>query len=305
MTKKLLPFILLFLTINTNASSFNSKDLNVIYGNDDRHEVDEYYDQNYIEKAHSVAIRISNQNLSDEENNSGFVKFSSKKYSEIVPQLCKNERFYDQPNVGDCSAFLVSPNKIVTAGHCMIGESTCSSYKWVFDFKKGVTHFEKKNIYACKQIISHKYIYTDKEVSDYAVIELDREVSDRAPLVHRKYGRAAIGTPLLVIGHPMGLPMKISDGGEISRMNTIENEDKFQSWILRENYFTANLDSYAGNSGSPVFNKNTGKVEGIIVQGAEDFTYDEKEQCLRSQRRTNSHLETFEKVMRITKIPGI
>jgi V8-like Glu-specific endopeptidase len=99
--------------------------------------------------------------------------------------------------------------------------------------------------------------------------------------------------------------MKISDGGKISRMNTMENKKKINSWFLRKNYFTANLDTYAGNSGSPVFNKNTGKVEGIIIQGAEDFFYNEENNCIKSQRRSNSHSESYEKVMRITKIPGI
>ena len=36
-------------------------------------------------------------------------------------------------------------------------------------------------------------------------------------------------------------------------------------------YFTANLDTYRGNSGSPVFNAITHKVEGVLVRGEQDF----------------------------------
>jgi hypothetical protein len=37
-------------------------------------------------------------------------------------------------------------------------------------------------------------------------------------------------------------------------------------------FFVANLDTYGGNSGSPVFNSETHKVEGILVRGETDFT---------------------------------
>jgi hypothetical protein len=36
-------------------------------------------------------------------------------------------------------------------------------------------------------------------------------------------------------------------------------------------YFRANLDTYGGNSGSAVFDANTGVVEGILVRGENDF----------------------------------
>jgi V8-like Glu-specific endopeptidase len=187
----------------------------------------------------------------------------------------------------------------------MIDESECSSNKWVFDFKEGITQFSKNNVYSCKKIIAQKYIYSEKEVNDYAVIELDRNVLGRAPLAHRKYGHVPLNTPLLVIGHPMGLPMKITDGAWVSRMNETERLRKIHSWFLRANYFIANLDSYAGNSGSPVFNKKTGKVEGILIQGTEDFIFNGSMNCLESQHLSNSYLNTFEKVMRITKVPEI
>ena len=38
-----------------------------------------------------------------------------------------------------------------------------------------------------------------------------------------------------------------------------------------DGYFVANLDTYGGNSGSPVFNSDTHEVEGILVRGERDF----------------------------------
>lgn len=302
------------ISLNLSASLIHSqpnsiiklpKNTELIYGNDDRYEADDYYDKNFIEKGKSVAIRISSRRLTEDREDSSFFTFPLRKLSQAIPNICPSERFVDQYSVGECSGFLIAPNKIVTAGHCMMTPEDCSSNKWVFDFKENTTRFNKSNVYSCKKIISQKLVYDEKEVNDYAVIELDRPVTDRLPLARRKAGIALLGTPLVVIGHPLGLPMKITDGARISRMNNIERENKFQSWLLRENYFTANFDSYAGNSGSPVFNKETGKVEGILVQGADDFVFNEEKNCLESVHLSNSHLNTYEKVMRITKVPGL
>ena len=42
---------------------------------------------------------------------------------------------------------------------------------------------------------------------------------------------------------------------------------------VHRNFFVANLDTYAGNSGSPVFNTDTGLIEGILVRGEQDFVF--------------------------------
>ena len=43
--------------------------------------------------------------------------------------------------------------------------------------------------------------------------------------------------------------------------------------VDKSGYFVANLDTYGGNSGSAVFNTDTGLVEGILVRGENDFVY--------------------------------
>jgi len=291
--------------LNASLPKMDTVNTGLIYGKDDRYEVDNYTDNDFIEKANSVALRIPNKRLSEDREDSAFLNFPHRKLAQAIPEICPNERFIDQYTVGDCSGFLIARNKLVTAGHCMVTEQECSSNKWVFGFKEGMTQLKKEDVYSCKKIIAQKFIYSEKEVNDYAVIELDRPAHLRTPLAHRRFGHVFLNTPLLVIGHPLGLPMKITDGARVSRMNVNELERPFHSWLLREYYFTANLDAYAGNSGSPVFNKNTGKVEGILVQGAEDFIYNQERKCKESNHLTDSHLNTYEQVMRITKVPGI
>lgn len=294
----------------TLSSSLGAKQLNpdfsgdLIYGNDDRVEIDQYPDTRFIQKAQSVAIRVSKRRLTEDRNNPERILFPNIPLETSMPQICPDERFVDQVSLGSCSGFLVNNKTLVTAGHCVMNERECNDNRWVFGFKGDTTELAANQVYSCKKIITQKYIYSAKEISDYAVIELDRPVKNYRPLELRKFGRVLLNTPLVVIGHPLGLPMKATDGAVVTRMNEIEREAPIKSFLLRSHYFTANLDSYGGNSGSPVFNKKNGKVEGILIQGAEDFFYNKEKDCLESNKFSDSHLNTYEKVMRINKIPG-
>ena len=62
----------------------------------------------------------------------------------------------------------------------------------------------------------------------------------------------------MVIGHPTGLPTKISANGKVN-LNTE---------VTR---FSTSLDTFHGNSGSAVFDAVTGQVEGILIMGKNDY----------------------------------
>jgi V8-like Glu-specific endopeptidase len=277
----------------------------LIYGKDNRVEIDLYQEPEFVEMSHSVAVRVSNKRLTEDRNNSERILFPFITLKSSMPSLCEDERFRDQVSLGSCSGFLVGPKTLVTAGHCIKNMLDCDSNKWVFGFTKETTELEKKQVYSCKKIIAQKNVYDEKEVSDYAVIELDREVDGYVPLKLRKFGRVLINTPLVVIGHPLGLPMKATDGAKVNRMNDEERKNTLKSFLLRSHYFNANLDAYGGNSGSPVFNKRNGQVEGILIQGETDFVFNQEKECHESRKLSDSHHNAFEKVMRINKVPGI
>ena len=69
----------------------------------------------------------------------------------------------------------------------------------------------------------------------------------------------------MVIGHPSGLPTKVAEGASVRSVDTA--------------FFTANLDTYGGNSGSAVFNSLSGEVEGILVRGETDYVFDNERSC--------------------------
>ena len=277
----------------------------VIYDKDSRTESRLYPDEKFRELRKAVAIRVQDYRLEQRNDGSGLIDFTKITLEEMAPDMCGTERYKQQYSLGNCTGFIVDEKTLVTAGHCMFSEVDCESYKWAFGFEDNTEVLKEENVYSCKKIISQSFEYNESKVSDYAVIELDRPVKGIKPLKMRKYGRPLIGTSLVVIGHPLGLPLKTADGARVSSLNEKERENILGSLKLRKNYLEANLDTYGGNSGSPVFNKRTGKVEGILIQGYEDFEWDEKEQCEKSINLKGGLFNSYEKIMRINKIPAL
>jgi hypothetical protein len=90
------------------------------------------------------------------------------------------------------------------------------------------------------------------------LIRIDRPVTNHAIAQIRQTARIADDQEVHVIGHPVGLPTKVAGGAAV-------RENKQPA------FFVANLDTYGGNSGSPVFNSSNHVVEGVLVRGDTDF----------------------------------
>lgn len=286
----------MFLNAN-NAAAYISKMpiSSAIYGHDDRYDVELYPDSEIAELAHATAGQVAT--LSLKKNYNGDYDFDLTSAGK-KKMFCPEERFYNQTSVAACSGFLVAPNLLVTAGHCMREQGDCKNFKWVFGYNKGSVSFKQSQIYSCKKIIASKESSTIFHTADFAIIELDRAVKNVRPLEIRTEGRAHAGDRIAVIGHPSGLPTKIIDG-EVSKWDIIEKITFPFALIRRVNYFTANVDTYAGNSGSAVINMSTKKVEGILVSGANDYKFDTERLCRYSVKYSNNEDFVFEKVIKI------
>ena len=258
-----------FITVTVLASMSltafaNTKGMDVIYGEDNRKDVFESTDSALVELSRSTAAMIPSNLVRPETDDEYKITSTTLR----ARGICAKERFSNQITAANCSGFLVAPNVLVTAGHCIKSNTDCSSNKWVFDYKveheaQGVVNVSRSSVYSCKKIISRSL---DQEtMDDYAVIELDRKVTDRSPLTFRRAGKISVGTEIAVIGHPTGLPTKIADGASVRS--------------LKEKFFVTNLDTYGGNSGSAVFNVKTGEVEGILVRGENDYVHDRAQGC--------------------------
>jgi hypothetical protein len=230
----------------------------VIYGDDDRLDLFEEISPLKRSMARSVAALVDGAYVSPIDARNFAIQMISFRESY---GLCPGERFIEQNVAADCTGFLVAPDIMATAGHCLHGPDACANLKVVFDFAlftpgKGPDRFSSDQIYSCKQVLTS----THTERTDFALFQLDRPVRDRPPLPLSRNGSPARGSGIFVIGHPAGLPVKIADNAQVRDSS--------------EDLFVTNLDTYAGSSGSPVINSTTFEVEGILVSGERDFEAD-------------------------------
>jgi hypothetical protein len=271
----------------------------VIYGIDNRLNLEEYSEIDFKWKSVSIAMMVRKNIL--EESFGGILTKVKVNTLEDEYSVCSNDPNSKNLSVGKCTGFLVGPDLLATAGHCITSDFSCQEdYKWIFEFRddlilesgiKDEVYIDSKNIFGCKEIVHREYDYLTK--LDYALIRLDRPAFDRPVLKIRTEGKIEDNAELVMIGHPLGGSMKVSSDAKI-----LENKNPV--------FFKTNLDSFMGNSGSPIFNKKTGLVEGILVRGEGDFQIDEEGNCERFHIcPENGEGCDGEDATRITKIPQL
>lgn len=237
----------------------------VIYGEDNRRDIFRVSSPKIDELSLSIAGMTLKQNI-NQRPNSTILDLLTVPYG-IQHNLCKDEIYYHQPTAMACTGFLIAPDLIATAGHCA-QEVLCPQTAWIFDFTlKGendpLNEILEDNIYYCKRIL----IREKDSLVDYGIIKLDRAVVGRPFLKLNLLKNVTTNTRLFTLGYPAGLPLKLIDSGKIRQIEK------------NYNFFTTDLDSFGGNSGSPVFNVKNAEVEGILVRGESDFEWDSEKDC--------------------------
>jgi V8-like Glu-specific endopeptidase len=195
--------------------------------------------------------------------------------------LCASERFKEQPAGAFCSGSLVGDDIVMTAGHCITDAAKCADTKFVFGFAvktnggAAATSVPVSEVYGCKKIIKRELSEPPTGIlsgiaaligsminggtgPDYALVQLDRKVTGHKPLPVNRNQRLAKGDKLFVIGHPVGLPVKVAGDAKVRNASP-------------RYFFMTDLDTFGGNSGSAVFNAKTMLIEGILVRGGTDF----------------------------------
>ena len=255
-----------------------------VYGQDDRRELSQVQSGKVKSWADStVALFKAEAVVADPEKKTSALKTSpfnqmpartpENPWGEMV-DLCDGEPYKGQQTGAFCSGSLVGPDLVMTAGHCVQTQEECEGVRFVFGFAAGkdgqpAGEVPSGEVYSCAKLVSQKL---EGGGPDYAIVKLDRQVQNHKPLRVRRSGAPPAGTPLTVIGHPVGLPTKVAGGASIRKDD-------------QGGYFAGNLDTYGGNSGSAVINTVTGEVEGILVRGGADFEYDAAKKCVKSVRK--------------------
>lgn len=176
--------------------------------------------------------------------------------------LCANERFAAQPAAAVCSGTLIDDDLVLTAGHCASTLAACQQLSFVFDYyyeSDGVlAAIGPEDVYSCAHVLAHAEITTPH--LDYAIAQLNRPVTGRTPADVRLDATALpLGSGVVVLGFGSGLPLKFDDGGAVMNPRATSLD-----------VFVASTDTFAGNSGSGVFD-DAGRVVGVLVSGADDY----------------------------------
>lgn len=250
----------------------------VVYGVDNRFELSR---SPYANLKNSVAGMLSKYDIKEVKAEDGEVQsYEVKYFGDLTTyqgrKTCDDMRFREQSTAASCTGFLVGEDLLVTAGHCMLryGQKvqnqktySCMTNNWVFGYdqnseKDGKLNFGKDDVYSCATVIAGEY----NQVRDYALIKLNKKTVNKTPVkLNSDADNYKNKEDIFVVGHPTGLPIKIAAGAQV-----VKDQDSSR--------FLTNLDTFAGNSGSPIFNFY-GEVIGILVSGETDYFYDTKRAC--------------------------
>lgn len=275
--------------VTQDPFNLDTTDSRGTYGPDDRQEATDA--RGYEEFVRATAVMINKKKLKGNVVNCPTLR-QNLSYRYGTDNFDDNVNFLDQAACSNCTGFLIAPDVLVTAGHCIEKMSDCRDYVWVFDYTKDLYHskysgnitLESQDIFTCEDILSTTLV---RGGGDWAVIKLNRK-SNRAPYRFRVSGKIGLYEDVFMIGAPNGLPLKFADNAWVS-----DNSP--------DHHFEANLDAFGGNSGGPVFDR-AGWIEGILVRGASDYTYDQSCDCIKVSEHSN-FAYYGEAVQRITKIP--
>lgn len=189
---------------------------------------------------------------------------------------CANTRFSAQPVLARCTGFLIAPDTVATAGHCIHEEGvastlgvSCQNARLILDFKLALTReantfFPDENVFACAEVLAG----TDSRFGpDWRVIRLDRS-SDRPRIPVYAGNPLSSSQDLRVVGHPLGLPMKAADDGRV--------------FGYTNGRYRTTLDTFRGNSGSPVYTivDNQALVVGMMTGGTQDTRHAPTDDCV-------------------------
>ena len=221
---------------------------------DDRLDRYEVSDARLLEMSRSIFTFIEKDKLIKRPE--GGYEFALKRTFKEYMNLCDGERFASQPAPASfCTAFLVSPDLALTAGHCVEDDELdnfCSKYYLVFDYEmksagSARTVFTDDQVAECSRVEARNYVTSSTE-PDYTVLRLARAMPGRKPLRLAK-GSPAVGANLMTIGYPKGLPEKF-----ILKSRVLPG--------TKPHFFSTDTDIFRGNSGGPAINASY-EVAGI------------------------------------------
>ena len=182
--------------------------------------------------------------------------------------LGPHQRFRQHPAVHGFTGFLVGDDLIMTCRHGFIPDfqneanppKDWKKYKVIFGYRFEKAETEPKLRFLAKDvfdIIEMLEVGKQTDREDWAILR----INDCVPRPYQPLALPTVQptplpaqTPVYLLGHPFGMPLQMASDARVFGMTD------------QNSYFT-DLDAFAGNSGSPVFDANTFELIGIFARG--------------------------------------
>lgn len=213
------------------------------------------WQNNILKNCESIAIIIEKSNIKKITKNYYYLQTTTTLGSYF--NLCSDVPFNKQPILKGGSGFIISDNSMITAAH--VFQKPLSEYMVVFGYRLIYANNVVENFLKISDVYFPKEVVKNHSTNDLIEFRVDRKF-DRPALQLGSSTSAKERNEVYMIGHPSGLPLKISVNSSIIDNTPLQ-------------YFYTTLDSFMGNSGSPVFDSLTNTVIGILVSGEVDFQY--------------------------------
>lgn len=249
----------------------------VVYGDDDRKDVFEV-DGELREIASRSIVSIFNGTL--DESDPSNVRVLGESVGRRL-NLCKEERFWTDPAAAECSGTLIADDLVLTAGHCFKRErfgprrrdpaEVCESRRFVFGYyneaPERLNPITADDVFRCAELLVHRDDINEPSEArsdgdaalDFALVRLDRPATPRYRPVKLRVSPPVLGQALTVLGFPSGMPLKVAGNATILSIH--------ESGA----YFDGTTDTFAGNSGSGVFDATTFYQVGVLIAGQPDY----------------------------------
>jgi V8-like Glu-specific endopeptidase len=236
----------------------------VVYGVDDRKDVYAHPDATLRARAQQSTVGLVHPQFID-LSDPGNATFPGPTLGEGL-NLCTTERFWHDRRAAFCSGALIGDDLVLTAGHCVENAEQCANTRIVFNYYRPAEgespRVTSEDVFQCASIVARRYGLQGTRNLDYAIVRLDRPATPRFTPAPVRPGNTAlnVGQNVATVGSSNGIPFKIDSGGAV-RTARSANLD----------YFVSTSDTFAGNSGSAVYETDTYSVAGIIVRGDADY----------------------------------
>lgn len=216
--------------------------------------------------AEANCIAVRNSDITDVGD--GTYKIDSQFWTVLIDPthplpLCEGTRFLGQQSAGRSSGVLVGHDLILTALHTAQSQAACDDRWYVFDYFQigpdeppvdpsggpSAIIVPKDNVYKCIEWIP---VSSDPFV-DMVLLRMDRQVVGRRPMkIRRTLDTIDVGTPIVTLGHPQSLPMKLDQGTIVNSPGPLNN-------------FLLQIHNAHRGSGSMLVNEMTGELLGVMA----------------------------------------